>query len=71
MPKNYLIEIRNMSDEPIQVRPVVDPLAEGCRVVARPFPPEVLRPGEQLILTGYEPGVSFSIAPLVEPERHR
>ena len=68
-------ELRNLSDEDLEVVHVVDVDAPGCRVSDSGLNScaitETVRSNETLISTGYEPGVSYIIRPKHRPEKYR
>ena len=63
-----MIEIKNISKEPIEILTKVDTQAPGCRVLESALEPQRLEPNQSLALLGYEPGVIFIIRPVEGPE---
>lgn len=66
-----MIVIKNVSSETLELVSHIDTTVEGCRVMPPPVPPECFDPGETICMLGYEPGVSYTIRPVREPELPR
>lgn len=66
-----MYELKNVSKETIEIVTLIDPSVRGCRVKPIAMPPRPLAPGEVEVNLGYEPGVSFIVRPVAEPERPR
>lgn len=62
-----MIEIKNISDETLEVIESVDPNVPGCRLLTSPFGAIQIAPGETIAMLGYEPGVSRTIRPVIDP----
>lgn len=63
-----MIEIKNVSKEPIEVVTRIDTTIPGCRVLDSVTEPQRLEPNQVLSILGYEPGVLFIIRPVEGPE---
>jgi hypothetical protein len=63
-----MIEIKNLSKEPIEIITRIDTSTPGCRVKNTPMEPQRLEPNQVISILGYEPGVSFVIQPVEGPE---
>jgi hypothetical protein len=63
-----MIEIKNTSQEAIEIITRIDPKTPGCRVLENAVEPQRLEPNQVLSFLGYEPGVSFIIRPVEGPE---
>lgn len=59
-----MIEIRNVSNEPIEVLSHYDPTCPGFRCEGDPPKPSRIDPGASLVTVGYEPGVHLEIRPV-------
>ncbi len=66
-----MIVIENTMSEDIELVTNIDLDVEGCRLALPPPPPETLAPGETVCMMGYEPGISYTIRPVKDPERPR
>lgn len=62
-----MIEIKNISQESLEVIESVDKTVKGCRVLMSPFNNMTIKPGETIVLLGYEPGISRVIRPVNKP----
>ena len=58
-----MITIKNLSEETLILKQHVDTSVEGCRVVDEPMTAMLFKPGEEITMMGYEPGVSYTIRP--------
>lgn len=65
-----MITIRNDTDEDYVIRFHVDWNAPGCRVLTTPAE-RTLQRQETVTLLGYEPGVSFTLHPALNPDLPR
>ncbi len=66
-----MITIKNDSAEDLEIVTHYDPSAPGFRVVEQDMPPQEMKPGGTVVFLGYEPGISYSIQPVKEPELPR
>lgn len=66
-----MFTIKNTSNEVIQMITVIDTEVPGCRILNSPPGPLYLVPGQEAALIGYEPGVSFVLRPVINPELPR
>lgn len=66
-----MIEIKNISTEPLLLKQTVDVNAPGCRIRRVYDQPPVIEPGHSISFMGYEPGVSFSVTPVTDQDRPR
>lgn len=66
-----MYEIKNVSNETVEIITTIDPSTKGCRVLAVTLPPRTLEPGQSETYLGYEPGISIVVRPVKEPERAR
>ena len=66
-----MITIKNSSQEQLVFHQHIDETVEGCRVVQPAPGPMLMAPGETICLSGYEPGVSYTIAPRRSPQYPR
>ena len=63
-----MIQIKNVSNEEIEIVTRVDTDVRGCRILDGPPAPVRLKPGSSTYRLGYEPGVSLIIRPVKNPE---
>lgn len=63
-----MITSKNISHEDIEILTVYDESVPGFRVVAGDMLSMVLKPGEQQVQLGYEPGVSHLVRPVKKQE---
>ena len=63
-----MIVIKNVSAEKLELVTHIDLDVEGCRVALAPVPPEQFGPDETICMMGYEPGISYTIRPVKQPE---
>ncbi|HDZ37781.1 MAG TPA: hypothetical protein ENH62_05790 [Marinobacter sp.] len=63
-----MITIKNTSTEDFEIITHVDASVPGCRVLEPQGGVELLAAGDEICQLGYEPGVSFVIRPVREPE---
>ncbi len=66
-----MISMKNVSAEDVEVITHYDTNVPGCRVIPGDMAPNVMKPGEELQFLGYEPGISYTIRPVKEPELPR
>lgn len=62
-----MIQIKNISNETLELIESVDTIAPGCRILVSPFGSIKIEPGETIIMHGYEPGVRRVIRPVIDP----
>jgi hypothetical protein len=66
-----MIEIKNLSKEPVEIIQMIDPTTPGIRIVAASPPPSIIEPGQSIVMLGYEPGVWFRFRPLKDHDQPR
>lgn len=66
-----MIEIKNISDEPIEIISAIDTKVPGCRMIHCKFPPRRLEPGQVELQLMYEPGMTFRAQPVNDPATPR
>ncbi len=65
-----MFSLHNRSNEALEVIQVIDISAPGCRVTNSPITERLLS-GDELTFMGYEPGISYVIRPINNPEQYR
>jgi len=64
-----MIVIKNIGAENFELVSHLNLEAPGCRLAGSPSQtPMKLLPGEEICITNYEPGVSYSIRPVENPD---
>lgn len=66
-----MISIKNTSDEDLVLIQHLDPTVKGCRLEPPAVDPMVFKPNETIVMTGYEPGISYTIEPCKSPQYPR
>ncbi len=67
--EKFNVEIKNVGTEPVRVRATIDRSDKACRVLGVPGP-DVLAPGETMMLIAYEPGILYKIEPVLRSADH-
>ncbi len=65
-----MITIKNNSAETLELVSHLDATVEGCRVLGT-TPPMQFKSGGEITMLGYEPGISYTIRPVEDPELPR
>ena len=66
-----MIMIKNTCDEELELITHINTTVKGCRVAPPPPGPQRMKPGEEIQMLGYEPGVSYTIRPVHNIETPR
>ena len=66
-----MITIKNNSNEDVEMVQHLDLDVPGCRLADQELWTELMPPGSELTFIAYEPGVSYTIRPVKEPELPR